>query len=70
MIMAVKYQVLMCKRPQDLLLITLNHLDEIRKFLLGDSHTSDLLDHTYSLLFSVRCSCLVVYVHALAQLLF
>lgn len=54
MIMAVKYQVFLCKRPQDLLLITLNHVDEIRKFLHGDSHATDLLDHSYSLLFSVR----------------
>jgi len=53
MVMAVKYQVLLCKRPQDLLLITLNHLDEIRTFLWGDSHATDLLDHTYSLLFTV-----------------
>jgi len=56
MIMAVKYQVFQCKRPQDLLLITLNHVDEIRNFLLGDSHASDLLDHTHSLLFNVRHS--------------
>ena len=54
MIMAVKYQVFLCKRPQDLLLITLNHMDEIRKFVLGDSYVLDLLDHTHSLLFSVR----------------
>ena len=54
MIMAVKYQVIQCKRPQDLLLITLNHIDEIRKFLLSDGHTLDLLDHTYSLLYNVR----------------
>ena len=53
--MAVKYQVFLCKRPQDLLLITLNHVDEIRKFLLGDSYVMDLLDHTHSLLFSVSC---------------
>jgi len=56
MIMAVKYQVFLCKRPQDLLLITLNHIDEIRKFLLGDSFVLDLLDYTHSLLFSVRHS--------------
>jgi len=62
MIMAVKYQVCLCKRPQDLLLITLNHVDEIRKFLLGDSHALDLLDHTYSLLFSVRNSNVAVAV--------
>ena len=54
MIMAVKYQIFLCKRPQDLLLITLNHVDEIRKFLHGESRALDLLDHTYSLLFSVR----------------
>jgi len=54
MVMAVKYQVLLCNRPQDLLLITLNHLDEVRKFVSDDCHASDLLDHTHSLLFSVR----------------
>jgi len=60
MVMAVKYQALLCKRPQDLLLVTLNHIDEIRTFVLGDSHVSDLLDYTYSLLFSVRYSCVAV----------
>jgi len=54
MVMAVKYQVFLCKRPQDLLLITLNHIDEIRKFILGDSYVVELLDYTYSLLCSVR----------------
>jgi len=29
-------------------------MDEIRKFVLGDSYVLDLLDHTHSLLFSVR----------------
>jgi len=58
--MTVKYQVLLCKRPQDLLLVTLNHIDEVRTFLLGDIHVSDLLDYTCSLLFSVRYSCVAV----------
>lgn len=57
MIMAVKYQVLLCKRPQDLLLITLNHIDEIRKFLFGNQHALDQLDQTYLLLYNVRYSC-------------
>ncbi|ESN93602.1 hypothetical protein HELRODRAFT_180692 [Helobdella robusta] len=30
MVMSVKYQMVVCKRPQDILLVTLNHLDEVR----------------------------------------
>ena len=30
MVMAVKYQITVCKRPQDILLIALNHLDQMR----------------------------------------
>ncbi|KAG1687162.1 Protein OSCP1 [Nymphon striatum] len=33
MMMAFKYQILMCQSPSDLLPITLNHLDAIRKFV-------------------------------------
>lgn len=31
--MAFKYQVLLCPRPKDLLLITFNHLDAIKDFV-------------------------------------
>jgi len=57
--MAVKYQVFQCKRPQDVLLITLNHIDEIRNFMSGEGNAVELLDHTYSLLYSVRYSTVV-----------
>lgn len=33
MAMAVKYQVLLCKQPEDVILVTLNHLDAIREFV-------------------------------------
>ncbi|XP_076066677.1 organic solute carrier partner 1 [Oratosquilla oratoria] len=33
MVMALKYQMVKCPRPEDLLLITLNHLDAIRNFV-------------------------------------
>ena len=38
MTMAFKYQVLLCPRPKDVLLVTLNHLDAI-KGLIQDSPT-------------------------------
>jgi len=61
MVMAVKYQIFQCKRPQDVLLITLNHIDEIRNFMSGEDNALELLDHTYSLLYSVRYSTVVNY---------
>jgi len=33
MVMSVKYQLLLCKRGEDVILVTLNHLDTIREFV-------------------------------------
>lgn len=37
--MAVKYQVTVCKRPQDILLIALNHLDQMRSTVTSNVAT-------------------------------
>ncbi|XP_061737509.1 protein OSCP1a isoform X2 [Nerophis ophidion] len=47
MIMAFKYQVLLCPRPKDLLLITYNHMDAIRGFVKGTPVLLNKLDQTH-----------------------
>ncbi|XP_064404156.1 protein OSCP1-like [Halichondria panicea] len=42
MIMAVKYQILLCRRAEDVILVTLNHLDTIRA-LVGDSDNHSIM---------------------------
>nr|XP_018917783.1 PREDICTED: protein OSCP1 [Bemisia tabaci] len=49
MIMVFKYQLVQCSKPQDLLLITLNHLDSIR-YLLTTPFCHKQLDVTYFML--------------------
>jgi len=46
MLMAVKYQLLMCPRPSDILLITLNHLDSMRQ-LIKSELVIELIDCVY-----------------------
>ena len=67
MVMAVKYQSCMCKRPQDLLLTTLNHLDVIRQYSEGSKHHIELCDNVHNLLHNVRISKLL-YVIKLMKL--
>lgn len=56
MTMAFKYQVLLCPRPKDVLLVTFNHLDSI-KGLIRDSPTIlHLVDETFRQLIEVSLS--------------
>ncbi|KAL3882260.1 hypothetical protein ACJMK2_028622 [Sinanodonta woodiana] len=50
MTMAFKYQVSLCLRSKDILLITLNHLDAIRKFIEDVPNLKHLVDHVFKLL--------------------
>ncbi|XP_061839161.1 protein OSCP1a isoform X1 [Nerophis lumbriciformis] len=47
MIMAFKYQVFLCPRPKDLLLITYNHIDAIREFVKGTPAVVNNVDETH-----------------------
>ncbi|XP_033013401.1 protein OSCP1 isoform X2 [Lacerta agilis] len=47
MTMAFKYQVLLCPRPKDLLLITFNHLDAIKDFIYEAPKTLAQVDATF-----------------------
>ncbi|XP_042297130.1 protein OSCP1 isoform X2 [Sceloporus undulatus] len=47
MTMAFKYQVLLCPRPKDLLLITFNHLDTIKEFIYESPKTLTQVDVTF-----------------------
>ncbi|KAL4233856.1 Protein oscp1 [Mactra antiquata] len=50
MTMAFKYQVSLALNPKDILLITLNHMDAIKKFVEGQTNIVQQVDHVYTLL--------------------
>ncbi|XP_052088947.1 protein OSCP1-like [Mytilus californianus] len=50
MTMAFKYQVSMCLKPRDIILVTLNHLDAMRNFVGDAAEIRQQLDHVYRLL--------------------
>lgn len=50
MTMAVKYQLQSCTTPRDMLLMTLNHVDGVRKMVKDDAKLQTLIDYAYSLL--------------------
>ncbi|XP_051027837.1 protein OSCP1 isoform X1 [Acomys russatus] len=47
MIMAFKYQVLLCPRPKDVLLVTFNHLDSIKGFIQDSPTILHQVDETF-----------------------
>uniref|UniRef100_G3X0X4 Organic solute carrier partner 1 n=1 Tax=Sarcophilus harrisii TaxID=9305 RepID=G3X0X4_SARHA len=47
MTMAFKYQVLLCPRPKDILLITFNHLDAIKNFVRDSPDIMNQVDETF-----------------------
>jgi hypothetical protein len=53
MTMAFKYQVSMCLKPRDIILVTLNHLDAMRVFVGEATEIRQQLDHVYRLLMEV-----------------
>lgn len=54
MTMALKYQVLLCPRPKDVLLVTFNHLDAIKGFIQDNPALVHLVDETSRQLIEVR----------------
>lgn len=63
MTMAFKYQVSLCLRPKEIILITLNHMDAIRAFVEGQPNIKQQVDHVYRLLIQVNVQdqCVVIY---------
>ncbi|KPP61089.1 protein OSCP1-like, partial [Scleropages formosus] len=53
MTMAFKYQVLLCPRPRDLLLVTFNHMDAIRAFVSDTPAILNQVEETYQQLIKV-----------------
>ncbi|XP_037683633.1 protein OSCP1 isoform X3 [Choloepus didactylus] len=53
MTMAFKYQVLLCPRPKDVLLVTFNHLDAIKDFIRDAPAILHQVDETFRLLTDV-----------------
>ncbi|KAM9838867.1 protein OSCP1a [Aulostomus maculatus] len=47
MVMAFKYQVFLCPRPRDLLLISYNHIDTIREFVKDTPAVANQVDETH-----------------------
>ncbi|XP_068189538.1 protein OSCP1a isoform X2 [Antennarius striatus] len=56
MIMAFKYQVFLCPRPKDLLLISYNHLDTIREFVTDTPVVGNQVDETQRRIIEVYSS--------------
>ncbi|XP_016896388.1 protein OSCP1a [Cynoglossus semilaevis] len=56
MIMAFKYQVFLCPRPKDLLLITYNHIDTIREFIKDTPAVVNQVDETHRKIMEVYSS--------------
>lgn len=54
MTMAFKYQVLLCPRPRDVLLVTFNHLDAIKDFISDSPGIMNQVDETFRRLIEVR----------------
>ncbi|XP_062889764.1 protein OSCP1 isoform X1 [Mobula hypostoma] len=59
MTMAFKYQVLLCPRPKDLLLVTLNHMDAVKEFVHDSPSILNQVDETFRQLIE-SYSCLPV----------
>lgn len=56
MTMAFKYQVLLCPRPKDVLLVTFNHLDTIKGFIQDSPTILHQVEETFRQLTEVRGS--------------
>ena len=56
MTMAFKYQVLLCPRPKDVLLITFNHLDAIKGFIQDSPAILRQVEETFQQLTEVSRS--------------
>ncbi|XP_042363145.1 protein OSCP1a [Plectropomus leopardus] len=56
MVMAFKYQVFLCPRPKDLLLITYNHIDNIREFVKHTPVLVNQVDETHRKIIEVYTS--------------
>uniref|UniRef100_A0A8C5G243 Protein OSCP1-like n=1 Tax=Gouania willdenowi TaxID=441366 RepID=A0A8C5G243_GOUWI len=56
MVMAFKYQVLLCPRPKDMLLITYNHMDAIREFVQDTPVIVNQVDETHRKIIEVYSS--------------
>lgn len=63
MLMVFKYQVVNCQKPQDIILVTLNHLDAIKDSAQPYSDLTSSVKNLYSLLSSVS-SILIYYISA------
>uniref|UniRef100_A0A6I8Q0M2 Organic solute carrier partner 1 n=1 Tax=Xenopus tropicalis TaxID=8364 RepID=A0A6I8Q0M2_XENTR len=53
MTMAFKYQVLLCPRPRDILLVTFNHMDAIKDFIRDSPSILNQVDETFRQLIDV-----------------
>ncbi|XP_047013189.1 protein OSCP1 isoform X1 [Ictalurus punctatus] len=53
MTMAFKYQVLLCPRPKDILLVTFNHMDAIKEFVRDTPSILSQVDETYTQLIEI-----------------
>uniref|UniRef100_A0A915J8V3 Protein OSCP1 n=1 Tax=Romanomermis culicivorax TaxID=13658 RepID=A0A915J8V3_ROMCU len=57
MIMAVKYQLQCCTSPKDMLVVLMNHLDGIRKYVQCSPNIQAQIDYAYNLIKQTYFSC-------------
>lgn len=60
MTMAFKYQVLLCLRPKDILLVSFNHMDAIKDFVKDTPSILGQVDETYQQLIEVQMWDLII----------
>jgi hypothetical protein len=60
MTMAVKYQLCLCSKPRDVLLVTLNHFDSIRSYVSNSSNEQTLMEQAYKRLNKVIISIILI----------
>lgn len=57
MTMAFKYQIALCPRPQDLLLITFNHMDTIKELVKDNPSLVNQINEAQRQLIEVKAHC-------------
>lgn len=57
MAMAFKYQIVLCPRPQDLLLITFNHMDTIKELVKDNPSLVNQINEAQRQLIEVKVHC-------------
>lgn len=67
MTMAFKYQVLLCPRPKDILLVSFNHMDAIKDFVKDTPSILSQVDETFQQLIEVM-TCVTLWTRVVSNI--